>query len=119
MAPYVEDPEYPELDFQFCIGKYLCRKFNEFDLQVLDFIGLQYSYRRAKGILAWIEDNTSDYNVTNYICLDDESFDYFFAIPDYQRHVILTNPIYGLTASDVDKAIRLLNKPQKRNGGQK
>ena len=46
--------------------------------------------------------------ITNWIVLDDEIF------PDYQErkimpHLIKTNPVYGLTNKDVEKAIKMLN----------
>ncbi|KAH9589357.1 hypothetical protein LSM04_007348 [Trypanosoma melophagium] len=65
---------------------------------------------RSIEILSWIEANKEQYNIVNFVALDDINLPAvapnraFFA-----RHAIVTNAFTGLTEADATEAIRLLD----------
>lgn len=59
--------------------------------------------QRGKGIKDYLEEHPCD----EYVILDDFSFDFYEQ--NLMEHVVLTNPIIGLTEKNVEKAIEILN----------
>ncbi|EPY25042.1 hypothetical protein STCU_00975 [Strigomonas culicis] len=65
---------------------------------------------RACEILAWLKANKETYHICNFVALDDINL--AASAPDrafFARHAVVTNSFTGLTESDTDKAIALLD----------
>ena len=95
------------MDFERCLpnGKYLVKKLDRRGLHIMDKTD-DHIDDRGKGIYEWLKRHP---NVTDWVVLDDEVFDdYKDYIPQDNR--VITNYILGLTDSDAEQAIEILNK---------
>lgn len=80
----------------------LIDKLASFGIKVRDITPAFSIPDRESEILWWLEHRSSD---GNFVILDDE--DYFV---DLHEHFVETDPAFGLTAEDVQKAIEILNR---------
>lgn len=95
------------MDIEKCLpnGKYLVKKLDRRGLHIMDKTE-DHIDDRGKGIYEWLKRHP---NVTDWVVLDDEVFDdYKDYIPQDNR--VITNYILGLTDSDAEQAIEILNK---------
>lgn len=84
-------------------GKYLVRKLHHKGLEIIDKTEDAEGYfYRGEGILSYIKEN----NIEKFVVLDDFEFD--FKKCELLDHLVLTDPIEGLTDEDVEKAIDIL-----------
>lgn len=91
-------------------GKYLTRKLNKQGLHISSMVDVSISdYDRCKGILSWIENNTAEGELEAWCILDDVMFIDYLENEDVRKHVVNTSESLGLTDSDVDRALRVLN----------
>lgn len=67
-----------------------------------------YKRRRGDEIKAWLDNNSSKYQIESYCVIDDEIEDIISVID--KKYVIKTDPRYGLTKIDATKVINVLNQ---------
>lgn len=71
---------------------------------VTPVVGTSYYCIRGMEILRWIAENTADGEQVRYVIIDDCN-DF---LPEQTPLLVRTNPFVGLTASDAQRAIRIL-----------
>ena len=88
---------------------YLIQKLREKGMEVLDTTGMDEidgSYR-GREIFKWLTLNKEKYNVTYYVILDDEEFD-FNNYKDWSMRFVKIDSKYGINKEDITKAINIL-----------
>ena len=96
---------------------YLLDKLTEKGMEV---VGLtpedkKSGWHRGREILVWLEENKESKNVTTFVILDDESFDFYEEDINLKDYFVQTSfykdPEYhgGLSDNHIERALRILN----------
>lgn len=86
------------------LGKYLIDKLEEYNLQIYDYT-IDNFYDRGRGIIEYL--NKHPY-IEEFVILDDDYFN-DYDIFGLTSNLIRTSCAKGLTESDIEKAIKILN----------
>ncbi len=88
--------------------EYLLKRLNDSGMEVIDYTPMSpiSGWHRSDEIEAWLSDNKTKFEVSTYVILDDESFD--FRDKGLDTKFVWTDGEYGLTDKDIDRGLEIL-----------
>lgn len=88
--------------------EYLLKRLNDSGMEVIDYTPMSpiSGWHRTDEIEAWISDNKTKFEISTYVILDDESFD--FRDKGLDTKFVWTNEKYGLIDEDIDRGLEIL-----------